>query len=327
MNWTALSVAAVDIAKKLAIPVVLIVVLILVPSGRTWLVAELQAHPLRGAAIMAAICFLIAYMIGRRRGPVAARSGVFHDAAVISSVVLVMLGFGFFLTRAATYLPPKELKDSALQTSILWASACFMVGFLGGFLFGVPKVADDGAAAAAPGAAAAPRNGNRFSQRPNTNLEQISDWLTKIIVGLGLVELRAVPEHLKRASSWIARTLSSANPPSATAVSFAGSILVYFTILGFLAGYLLTLLFLAGAFGRAGQQAYGASAAFGDDDLSDRIRAYWRPKDGPPDAKNSRTLTDWIAKNLPAGTRIPELIATKGLEDARKKVVADLSIP
>ena len=29
---------------------------------------------------------------------------------------------------------------------------------------------------------------------PNTNLEQISDWLTKIIVGVGLVEIWAVIE-------------------------------------------------------------------------------------------------------------------------------------
>jgi len=65
------------------------------------------------------------------------------------------------------------------------------IGGLLGFLFGVPKL---GAATPTESAAA---NGGADSQsrgffRGNTNLEEISDWLTKIIVGVGLVEAKDI---------------------------------------------------------------------------------------------------------------------------------------
>lgn len=102
---------------------------------------------------------------------------------------------------------------------------------------------------------------------------------------------------------------------------------MYFWVLGFLAGYLLTLLFLAGAFGRAGQQAYGGVGSFGDDPLSKRIRDFWRPGGGPPNPENARKLALWIKTELPEGTLITDLISTKELNQARQKVVADLQIP
>ena len=37
-----------------------------------------------------------------------------------------------------------------------------------------------------------PEGGRRRSFLPNTNLEQISDWLTKTIVGVGLVQFREI---------------------------------------------------------------------------------------------------------------------------------------
>ena len=68
--------------------------------------------------------------------------------------------------------------------SILILAASVAVGAVAGFLFGVPKSVavksqeDDG--------------GKKVIQRyqPNSNLEQVSDWLTKIIIGVGLIEIR-----------------------------------------------------------------------------------------------------------------------------------------
>ena len=57
-----------------------------------------------------------------------------------------------------------------------------------GFLFGVPWATQQ---------ITREREGTirgQHSYLPNTNLEQISDWLTKIIVGVGLVEIWAVIE-------------------------------------------------------------------------------------------------------------------------------------
>jgi hypothetical protein len=62
------------------------------------------------------------------------------------------------------------------------AAAAAAVGAFLGFLFGIPTGLQEKAL------------GLDEPYGPNTNLEQISDWLTKILVGVGLVELgRAGP--------------------------------------------------------------------------------------------------------------------------------------
>ena len=69
-----------------------------------------------------------------------------------------------------------------------------------GFLFGLPKTAPPaGAFGAAPttGSAAAPQgpsSGQRY--RPNTNLQEVSDWLTKIVVGVGLTQVANLNTYL-----------------------------------------------------------------------------------------------------------------------------------
>jgi tetratricopeptide (TPR) repeat protein len=142
------------------------------------------------------------------------------------------LGLGFILTLiAAWYANP--------VTALLWALACLACGGFIGFLFGIPKVLqhEDGSA-------------SQYSIRINTNLEQISDWLTKIIVGITLIQLEKAPERLNRASEFIAYSLGGIGEKY-----FAGALLLYFSIGGFLGAYLLTRLFLTGAFSRADQEA------------------------------------------------------------------------
>ncbi|NID13505.1 tetratricopeptide repeat protein [Fibrivirga algicola] len=145
------------------------------------------------------------------------------------------------------------------HTAVLWAFACFMLGALIGFLFGIPKVLQGNAVTAvplnaatpsvAPSAASAQRTPNSYDLRVNTNLEQISDWLTKIIVGLGLVELRTAPARLKRAADYIATGIGP------NTQHFAAGLIVYFIILGFIGAYLITRLYITGAFSRADQNA------------------------------------------------------------------------
>lgn|ERR1017187_3989035 len=77
----------------------------------------------------------------------------------------------------------------------------------------------------------------------NTNLEEISDWLTKIIVGVSLVELQKAQSKLQGAAGFIAQTLGGASQ-----TSFAYGLMIYFSIVGFLGSYLLTRLYLQRAF-------------------------------------------------------------------------------
>ncbi len=65
-----------------------------------------------------------------------------------------------------------------------------LVGAMLGFLFGIPtRVSAAGAAPAPPPAGGASAGGTgKTAWQSSTNLTQVSDWLTKIIVGVGLVE-------------------------------------------------------------------------------------------------------------------------------------------
>ena len=84
----------------------------------------------------------------------------------------------------------------------------------------------------------------------NTNLEEISDWLTKILVGLGLSQISQVPSALNSLSSYLSEGIGG---PTGSAKVFALAIIVYFSVVGFIGGYLVTRLVLQGAFYKADQ--------------------------------------------------------------------------
>ena len=73
----------------------------------------------------------------------------------------------------------------------------------------------------------------------NTNLEEISDWLTKIIVGVSLVEAQKIKAALGEAAMLFAKGLGGPDQ-----VSFAYALMLYFSVSGFLGSYLLTRLYL-----------------------------------------------------------------------------------
>ena len=137
--------------------------------------------------------------------------------------------------------------------AILWALACLASGDILGFLFGIPRVLQQPdvrpPSNQQPDAKSTTTSNQETSyrQQVNTNLEQISDWLTKIIVGIGLIELRRLPESLTRLSRFVSTSLGT----SPQVEGLAAGIIIYFTILGFLSGYLLTRIYLSGAFRRA----------------------------------------------------------------------------
>jgi hypothetical protein len=149
---------------------------------------------------------------------------------------------------------------AAITTGLLWALACLTFGIAIGFLFGIPKVLQKETAALGKPAEGSqdessgetlPRSSEVYRQRVNTNLTEISDWLTKIIVGLGLVNLHKLPPEVSRLANMLAFGLNPAEHSREKA--FAVGLIVCFSILGFLFGYLYTRLFLAGAFARADQ--------------------------------------------------------------------------
>lgn len=145
-------------------------------------------------------------------------------------------------------------------TAFFWALACFACGSLVGFLFGIPKVLQRENMLSETAKAAA-QDGINASQLGyhlvvNTHLDDISDWLTKIAVGVGLVELEKIPGMLHQVAVVIASGIA---PPqqAAALVPFGVALLLYFTCAGFMSGYLTTRMFFQRAFRVADLHATG----------------------------------------------------------------------
>ncbi len=90
----------------------------------------------------------------------------------------------------------------------------------------------------------APSSESRTNYKANTNLVEISDWLTKMIVGVGLYQLSTLPGKLKSLAGYF----STAFGPPAAPPALVMAILGYFGIFGFLLGYLWARIYLTKEF-------------------------------------------------------------------------------
>lgn len=124
----------------------------------------------------------------------------------------------------------------------IWSLAWLAGGFLLGFLFGVPKAISQNPAASGInlGDSAMPAP-PKF--RVNTNLEEISDWLTKVLVGATLTQIIRIPHFIARVAEFMSRDGEGNGAAAASA-----AVLLYYISLGFLSGYILTRTFFARAF-------------------------------------------------------------------------------
>jgi hypothetical protein len=127
---------------------------------------------------------------------------------------------------------------------------CLSAGLVGaflGFIFGLPRpmTAAEAPPAAAGGAGTPPAVDRRRANRAwelSTNLTQISDWLTKIIVGVSLVEAKSSWIELQILSAMAASWLFSMRHGSPTLIPAA---MVGGAVFGFLFAYLYTELIIA----------------------------------------------------------------------------------
>lgn len=131
--------------------------------------------------------------------------------------------------------------------AVLSGTGAFFAGGVLGLLFGAPRWGDGGAAA--PSAAregdtsgSAPAQTGSATVRPNTSLERVADWLTTIIVGLGLVHLKDLEGRVTDMGMWLTNAITlhadgkNGTPGVVLALSFgvAGFLLVYLWSLRFL---------------------------------------------------------------------------------------------
>jgi hypothetical protein len=140
----------------------------------------------------------------------------------------IVITVGGLLTIVAYALrQPEGSRLSIFTASVLLAFAAATVGALLGFTFGIPKTV-----------AKAGDTGAVSQYTGNTNYDQISDWLTKILVGAGLVELSKIGSFFAEISSVLGPYYGTAAP------AIIPTIIITYAITGFLTTYLWARLYL-----------------------------------------------------------------------------------
>jgi len=168
-----------------------------------------------------------------------------HDLIQVLVFVWLMIIIGIvgILIPAAAYALQRHYVDSLITigTGAFLTGAATAIGSLIGFLFGVPR--------ASQRARRGPEGNTKGDALylPNTNLEEISDWLTKIIVGVGLVEIREVVGWFGQIGAVVGPAIW--NGPAGPVVATA--ILVSDLLMGFFQGFLVAYLYLPKAFASA----------------------------------------------------------------------------
>ncbi len=124
------------------------------------------------------------------------------------------------------------------------AAGTYAVGCLFGFLFGVPRALST--AEAQPKiekktiAEAGQPEITTVRYAPNTNLEQVSDWLTKLLIGAGLVQLGQLRGALGDLVEFLKPALGNNDAASVIALG----LVLYHLVWGFICAWLSTRLWL-----------------------------------------------------------------------------------
>jgi Putative Ig domain len=157
------------------------------------------------------------------------RGVLFHTSnyLILLGIGLPAIGALFVLCYALATPGPKF---SYLGVALLTAFAAFLIGSLGGFLFGIPKMVSSGQTRQALGPQYA----------PSSNLAEVSDWLTKLLLGAGLVQLTRLGAPVASLIDNVAHGLYMNKADAEAAKVMAGAILFGYTAVGLLDGYVVT---------------------------------------------------------------------------------------
>lgn len=178
-----------------------------------------------------------------------------YDSHKSSRVPFVLLTI-FLMGTCAVLGCGGAMPNYHVGNALIWGFGFCVSGMLLGFLFAIPRILPAGAIIAParpvtnaggkresdPGPAGLISHTGYSPSEINSNLVEVSDWLTKIIVGVGLVELKHLPAAARGVADYIAPSLGL---EAKMAAPMAGGIMLFYSVLGFLIGYLLTRIYLS----------------------------------------------------------------------------------
>lgn len=153
----------------------------------------------------------------------------FPDQLARTGVVFALLGL---VLSIVVFRNHPEL----VPVAFLVASAAGGLGAVTGFLFGIPKLADvESPDPLAESAAKLASQKLLF----NTNLGQVSDWLTKIVIGLGIAQFGDILDG----GQWLGDRFASVfdqGLSSSAAATFGMSLVISSAAFSFMLTYLWT---------------------------------------------------------------------------------------
>jgi len=186
----------------------------------------------------------------------------FAFLAIAIGTIIGFVAILFYATQASNAME----FFSVVGVSMLIAGVSIVAGGLLGFLFGIPRTLQAGQsndtyyrgsqAENSLGERTQGEGKSNLTNRDqesstayiaNTNLEQISDWLTKIIVGVGLTQLNKVPETLIKLGDQLSPALGNFE----SSATYSVTLILFYSVCGFLMFYLWTRLYMAGELKRA----------------------------------------------------------------------------
>jgi hypothetical protein len=193
-----------------------------------------QKHE-RAEACLLAIILLVAFLAwdwwrATHETPQLPTEAAAYNRAINRLLRCIGIGYAALIITASRWEHwQNHVVAQSIGFSTLIAGAFFISGLLVGFLFGFRPTAQN-------------LGDQSSNERPHpvTNLEEIADWLTKLLLGAGLVELTHMRAPLRDLVHFIARgvevspTQKEGNP----AISLA--IIGFFFASGILYGYLWT---------------------------------------------------------------------------------------
>ena len=192
------------------------------------------------------------------------------DAMRILTVLFGALVLLFLI--AGGYATATKGVGAAAGGALIIVAGC-AIGLLFGLLFGAPHSSDQTSTGQ-----------GIFSL--NTSFDQMSDWLTKILVGVGLTQLVGLPSKLQALGSYLAPAVGGGE----TSASVATTLALGSAVIGFLISFIFTKLVLSPDLADAGYETLRnrAQTAVNNNPAAQQLAA--------PDRIRAARITENLAK-------------------------------